>query len=51
VRRYLSNGTDLSRYTPDQLRSIEHRLNTIPRRSLDWSTAHDRYHAAVAMTG
>jgi len=25
--------------------------NTMPRRSLHWSTAHDVYHAAVAMTG
>ena len=51
VRRYVGKGTDLSRYTPDQLRAIEHRINTTPRRSLSWSTAHDRYHAAVAMTG
>ena len=26
-------------------------INTIPRRSLNWGTAHDAYHAAVAMTG
>ncbi len=30
---------------------IEHRLNTMPRRSLHWSTAHHVYTAAVAMTG
>ena len=51
VRRYVGKGTDLALYSPDDLRAIEHRINTIPRRSLDWSTAHDRYHAAVAMTG
>lgn len=51
IRRFVGKGTDLAVYTPDDLRRIEHRINTIPRRSLDWSTAHDRYHAAVAMTG
>ena len=50
IRRYVGKGTDLGAYTLDQLRAIEHRINTIPRRSLDWSTAHHRYHAAVAMT-
>ncbi len=51
LRRYLGKGTDLGVYTPADLRAIEHRLNTMPRRSLNWSTAHDVYHAAVAMTG
>ena len=44
-------GTDLAVHTPEDLRNIEHRLNTMPRRSLHWSTAHDVYHAAIAMTG
>ena len=51
LRRYVGKGTDLGIYTPDDLRAIEHRLNTMPRRSLHWSTAQDVYHAAVAMTG
>jgi len=51
VRRYVGKGTNLATYTPDDLRAIEHRINTIPRRSLGWDTAADRYHAAVAMTG
>lgn len=51
LRDYVGKGTNLNIYTPDDLRRIEHRLNTIPRRSLHWSTAHDVYHAAVAMTG
>lgn len=51
LRRYVGKGTDLSVYTPDDLRRIEHRINTMPRRSLHWSTAHDHYTAAVAMTG
>ncbi|MDH4147265.1 MAG: IS30 family transposase [Acidimicrobiia bacterium] len=51
IRRYVGKSTDLSRFTPDDLRAIEHRINTTPRRSLHWSTAHDVYHHAVAMTG
>lgn len=51
VRRYVGKGTDLSIYTNRQLRAIEHRINTIPRRSLNWATANDVYTAAVAMTG
>ncbi|MHB8290416.1 MAG: IS30 family transposase, partial [Acidimicrobiales bacterium] len=51
LRRYVGKGTDLARYSATDLRAIEHRLNTMPRRSLRWSTAHDVYTAAVAMTG
>lgn len=51
LRRYLPKGTDLSRYTADDLRRIEHRLNTMPRRSIGWATATTLYHDAVAMTG
>ncbi len=51
LRRYVGKGTDLSRYSAEDLRAIEHRLNTMPRRSLHWSTSHDVYTSAVAMTG
>lgn len=51
VRRYVGKGTDLSIYTTRDLRVIERRINTIPRRSLNWATANDIYTAAVAMTG
>jgi IS30 family transposase len=51
IRRYVGKGTDLSLIRPSELRHIEHRINTMPRRSLNWATAHDRYHQAVAMTG
>ncbi len=50
VRRYVGKGTDLNLYTPTQLHAIAHRINTMPRRSLNWATAHDIYTAAVAMT-
>ncbi len=51
LRRYVGKGTNLAVYTPDDLRAIKHRVNTIPRRSLNWSTAHTIYTQAVAMTG
>jgi IS30 family transposase len=51
VRRYVGKGTDLSAFTNRDLRAIERRINTIPRRSLNWATANDIYTAAVAMTG
>ena len=50
VRRYVGKGTDLSVFTANDLRASEHRLNTTPRRVLNWSTATDIYTAAVAMT-
>jgi IS30 family transposase len=50
VRRYVGKGTDLNTYTTRDLRAIEQRINTIPRRSLNWATANDIYTAAVAMT-
>ena len=42
--------SDLSIYTNRDLRRIEQRIDTIPRRSLNWATANDIYTAAVAMT-
>lgn len=50
IRRYVGKGTNLKTYTPRQLRAIEHRINTMPRRSLGWATAQDVYTQAVAMT-
>ncbi len=51
LRRYVGKGTDLSVFTPEDLRLIEYRINTMPRRSLGWKSAHEVYIAAVAMTG
>ena len=50
IRRYVGKGTNLAVYKPADLRAIETRINTTPRRSLHWSTAQDIYTAAVAMT-
>ena len=51
VRRYVGKGTNLKLFTPQQLDAIAHRINTTPRRSLNWATANDLYTQTVAITG
>ena len=51
LRRWLPKSSDLSIYGQDDLDRISHQINTMPRRSLQWESAHDCYHrAAVALT-
>lgn len=50
LRRYVGKATNLAVYTEADLRAIETRINTMPRRSLGWSTATQVYDAAVALT-
>lgn len=45
-----TQGTDLSTFTTRDLERIEDRINTVPRRALDWATAAEVYGRAVAMT-
>lgn len=48
LRRYVGKGTDLAVYTAEDLRRIEHRVNTMPRRVLGWRTAAQIYQAAAS---
>jgi IS30 family transposase len=50
VRRYVGNGTDLNAIDEHETASIEHRINTTPRRSLNWHTANDVYARLSAPT-
>ncbi len=54
LRQYLPKGTDLSSYTQRELNAIAHRLNTRPRKCLDFATplevyAQLRHHSPVAL--
>ena len=51
VRRYVGKGTNLNTFSHQRLTAIQRRINTIPRRSLNWATANDIYTQAVTMTG
>ena len=51
IRRYVGKGTNLSVFNPTDIRAIEDRINTMPRRVLNWATAQHVYDQAVAMTG
>jgi IS30 family transposase len=50
VRRYVGNGTDLNLIDDQHCARIEHRINTTPRRSLNWDTANDVYARLSALT-
>ncbi len=43
LRRYLPKHSDLSIHGPADLTRITDRINTMPRRSIGWATAHDIY--------
>lgn len=38
LRQYFPKGTDLSRWSADDLAAVAHTLNTRPRKRLDWRT-------------
>jgi IS30 family transposase len=38
LRQYFPKGTDLSRWSADDLAAVAHALNNRPRKSLDWKT-------------
>lgn len=54
LRQYLPKGTDLSGYTQRELHAIAHRLNTRPRKCLNFATPLEvftqwRHHSPVAL--
>lgn len=51
VRQYLPKGADLSMHSQADLDEISTRLNTRPRKTLDYETPGSRLQGAVAATG
>ncbi|MFF2437454.1 IS30 family transposase, partial [Streptomyces sp. NPDC058107] len=59
LRQYFPKGTDLSRWSPDELQAVAHALNSRPRKTLGWKTPaealnehlHSAHKTSVATTG
>ena len=47
LREYLPKGTDLSRYSPDDLQAIADELNSRPRKVLGWLTPAEAFHLSL----
>ncbi len=51
LRQYFPKGTDLSPYSQAQLNAVARKLNTRPRKTLNYETPAERFSQSVASTG
>jgi IS30 family transposase len=47
LRQYFPKGTDLSKYSPEQLEEVANELNGRPRKILDWNSPAERLTALL----
>jgi len=51
LRQYFPKGVDLSPYSQAQLNAVARKLNTRPRKTLNYETPAERFNQCVALTG